>query len=87
MTIHLSLYAEHFAAILAGTKRIEYRRRCPHWDRMLSKPFSRVHFVNGYGAHRPWLMAEITRIEMSEDQWLIHLGSVTASGNLGLLKT
>lgn len=86
MILHLSLYAEFFAAILAGTKRIEYRRRCDRWDKMLARPYQRVKFVNGYGSHRPWMICEIARIEQTPDQWLIHLGSVLDSGNLGLLK-
>jgi hypothetical protein len=87
MTLHLSLYGEFFEAVLAGEKRIEYRRRCPRWDRMLSKPHSQVKFVNGYGALRPWLICKISRIEEEPGEWRIHLGAVLSSGNLELLKT
>jgi hypothetical protein len=86
MTLHLSLYREFFTAILSGDKTIEYRRRCSRWDKMLQKPFDAVHFVNGYGAHRPWLDCDIIRIEETPEEWLIHLGVVSASGNLELLK-
>lgn len=86
MTLHLSLYAEHFSAILAGTKKTEFRRRCARWDRMMAKPFQRVRFVNGYGAHRPWMVAEITAIEQADEEWRIHLGQIMDSGNLHLLK-
>jgi hypothetical protein len=85
MTLHLSLYREFFEAVLAGDKRIEYRRRCPRWDRMLSKPHSRVKFINGYGGRRPWLICEISRIEEAPDEWRIHLGAVLSSGNLDIL--
>lgn len=86
MILHLSLCAEYFAAILAGTKGIEYRRRCDRWDKMLARPYQTVKFINGYGAHRPWMTCEVTRIEKTPEQWLIHLGPVLESGNLGLLK-
>ncbi len=86
MTLHLSLYAEHFSAIIAGTKRTEYRRRCARWDRMLTKPFRRVRFTNGYGAHRPWMVCEIQGIEQAGEEWRIHLGEVMESGNIHLLK-
>lgn len=86
MTLHLSLYAEFFTAILRGEKKIEYRRRCARWDKMLRKPFDAVHFVNGYGSHRPWMIVAIDRIEETPEQWLIHLGAVSESGNLDLLK-
>jgi hypothetical protein len=59
MILHLSLYAEYFSAILAGTKQIEYRRRCDRWDKMLIRPYHRIHFVNGYGKHRPWMILTI----------------------------
>lgn len=85
MTLHLSLYAEYFAAILAGTKGIEYRRRCDRWDKMLSRPYQRVKFINGYGNHRPWLICEVAGIEQTPEQWLIYLGAVLESGNLELL--
>ncbi len=87
MTLHLSLYAEFFAAILSGEKTIEYRRRCPRWDKMLRKPFVAVHFVNGYGSARPWMIVGVERIEETPEEWLIHLGAVSESGNLELLKT
>ena len=85
MILHLSLYSQHFVDILAGTKRIEYRRRCARWDKMLTKGHTHMHMVNGYGAHRPWLDAKIARIEKTADNWLIHIEAVTGSGNLHLL--
>ncbi len=86
MTLHLSLCAEHFFAILAGTKKTEFRRRCDRWDGMLAKPFARVKFVNGYGHHRPWMVVAIQRIEQADEEWRIHLGEVMESGNIHLLK-
>ena len=85
LILHLTLYAEYFSAILAGTKNIEYRRRSERYDKQFQKPYTHVKFVNGYGHHRPWLIAEISRIEKTDDQWLIHLGNVLESGNLSVL--
>lgn len=85
LTLHLTLYAEYFSAILAKTKRIEYRRRSERYDRQFQKPYTHVKFVNGYGHHRPWLIANIAQFEQTPDQWLIHLGDVVDSGNLHLL--
>jgi len=84
-TIHLTLYAEYFVAILGGEKRIEYRRRTERYDRMFAKPWRRVKFVNGYGRHRPWMVVEIARFEKRADEWRVHLGRVIESGNLDLL--
>lgn len=83
--LHLTLYAEYFAAILAGTKRIEYRRRSERYDRMFAKPWRRVKFINGYGHHQPWMVVEIARFEKCADEWRNHLGAVIDSGNLHLL--
>jgi hypothetical protein len=87
MTLHLSLYREFFEAILAGSKKIEYRRRCDRWDKMFAKKWDQVKFINGYGDHRPWLICDITGMECDADEWRIHLGDIHSSGNLELLKT
>jgi len=83
--LHLTLYAEYFAAILAGTKRIEFRRRSVRYDRMFAKRWRNIKFVNGYGNHRPWMIVDIVRFEKCADEWRIHLGLIIDSGNLHLL--
>lgn len=82
LTLHLTLYAEYFSAILAGRKTIEYRRRCERYDKQFQKPYTHIKFVNGYGNHRPWLLVEINRFEKTSDQWLIHLGNILEHGNI-----
>lgn len=82
LVLHLTLYAEYFSAILAGTKSIEYRRRSERYDKQFQKPYTHIKFVNGYGHHRPWLLIEIKQFEQAPDQWLIHLGDVLESGNI-----
>jgi len=93
LTLHLSLYQQWFLEILEGTKKIEYRRRCPHWDKKFtSHSYNRVHFVNGYGAARPWMECEIEKIKFhfsnyeGNGQWEIHLGRILETGNLELLE-
>ena len=85
MTLNLVLYRQYFNEILDGTKKTEYRNRSGRYDKKFQKPFDRVKFVNGYGHHRPWLIADIYRIEMTDDAWLIHLDKIIDSGNLHLL--
>lgn len=84
LVLHLTLYAEYFSAILAGTKNIEYRRRSERYDKQFQKPYTHIKFVNGYGHHRPWLLIEINRFEKTSDQWLIHLGDILEHGNCHL---
>ena len=86
LVLHLTLYAEYFSAILAGTKNIEYRRRSEQYDNKFKRPYTHIKFVNGYGNHRPWLITEISRIEKCPNEWRIHLGPVIESGNLHLLR-
>lgn len=85
MILPLTLYKQYFIAILTGEKKIEYRSRSEYWDKKLLKPYTAMHMVNGYGAKRPWLEAEIVRVEQTPEQWLIHIGNITGYGNLHLL--
>jgi hypothetical protein len=80
--LRLTLYKQYFDAILSGAKSIEYRRRSSRYDKQFLKPYTHIKFVNGYGNHRPWLIAEISHFEKADDQWLIHLGNVLESGNI-----
>jgi ASC-1-like (ASCH) protein len=52
--LHLNLHREHFATIVAGTKRIEYRDQSAHWrSRLEGKAYDVVQFRNGYSAKAP----------------------------------
>lgn len=83
----LSLYREYFVAILDGSKKTEFRRRCPHWDRILAnKSYTHIHFINGYGATRPCMDVCIARLEKTPREWRIHLGGISGKKNLHLLK-
>lgn len=48
-TLHLNLRREFFSAIVAGTKRIEYRKRKPYWrTRLEGRKYDVIKFRNGY---------------------------------------
>jgi len=52
--LHLNLHREHFAAVVAGTKRIEYRDQSPHWrSRLEGRTYDVIQFRNGYASKAP----------------------------------
>jgi len=53
-TLHLNLHRKHFAAIVDGTKRTEYRDQSPHWrSRLENKTYDVIQFRNGYAPNAP----------------------------------
>ncbi len=57
--LHLTLYHEPFAAIAAGEKRIEYRRRTPYWRaRLEGRKYDVICFRNGYSERAPEMWVE-----------------------------
>ena len=57
--LHLNLHREFFAAIAAGTKRIEYRQRTPYWRRRLEgRAYDVIQFRNGYATLAPVMLVE-----------------------------
>jgi hypothetical protein len=57
--LHLNLHREHFAAIAAKTKRIEYRKRTPYWKKRLEgRQYDWIQFRNGYGTKEPEMLAK-----------------------------
>lgn len=99
--LQLTLKKHWFDLILCGAKTIEYRERKQHWVSRLenngkSISFDSVTFINGYGATRPFLTANIRFIKVNcgkrtgdhgeqltaDEYYEIHLGDVIESGNL-----
>lgn len=79
--LHLNLHREHFAKIVAGTKRIEYRKQTPHWrSRLESRDYDVIQFRNGYSSHAPEMHVEflgIRRIKKSgQPYYAIRLGRI-----------
>lgn len=57
--LHLNLHREWFAAIVAKTKRMEYRRRTPYWKtRLENRQYDVIQFRNGYATDAPEMLVE-----------------------------
>ena len=83
--LHLTLKKEWFDLILSGDKKIEYREIKNHWVKMLeNKQYDYIHFVNGYGKHRPWMDVTMKGVvkDRGEKVYKIHLGEILRKGNI-----
>jgi hypothetical protein len=63
--LHLTLHRKWFDLIASGLKKIEYRQDTLYWHKRIfntnaifAKSFDEIHFRNGYGHHRPLIVAE-----------------------------
>lgn len=57
--LHLNLHREFFAAIVAKTKRIEYRERTAYWKtRLEGRRYDVICFRNGYAKNAPEMLVE-----------------------------
>jgi hypothetical protein len=57
--LHMNLHREFFAAIIAGTKRMEYRDHSPHWrSRLEDREYDVIQFRNGYARNAPVMVVE-----------------------------
>jgi ASC-1-like (ASCH) protein len=57
--LFLNLRREYFAAIAAGSKRIEYRKQSPHWRKRLEgRRYDLINFRNGYSPTAPEMLVE-----------------------------
>ena len=57
--LFLNLHREHFAAIAAGIKRIEYRNQSSHWRKRLEgRHYDLINFRNGYSPTAPEMLVE-----------------------------
>jgi len=83
--LHLTLKKEWFDLILSGDKIIENREIKNHWtQRLEDKKYDYIHFVNGYGKHRPWMDVKMKGIVKDREAGLykIHLGEILRKGNI-----
>ena len=79
--LHLNLHREWFAAIVAKTKRIEYRRRTPYWKtRLENRQYDVIQFRNGYAKSAPEIQVEflgVRRIKKDgKNVYAIRLGKI-----------
>jgi hypothetical protein len=57
--LHLNLYGEHFANIIAGTKKTEYRDCSPFWrSRLTNRKYDLIQIRNGYATNAPEMLIE-----------------------------
>jgi len=89
--LHLTLHRKWFDMIASGEKREEYRAMKDYWHRRLNqfRHYDAVKFVNGYGAHRPWMLVELKgkRMGIGKPEWgapstpvfILELGAILES--------
>jgi len=81
--LHLTLHKKWFDQILSGKKKIEYREATSYWkSRLEGKSYKYIHFVNGYGAHRPWMDVKFLGAVKNNVIYEIKLGKVLRKGNI-----
>ena len=57
--LSLNLHRQYFDAIVAGTKKTEYRQNTDYWRRRLvGRKYREVHFRNGYATRAPFMRVE-----------------------------
>lgn len=58
-TLHLTLKKQPFEVMVTGEKRLEFRKNS-NWmrSRVIGKNYDVGKFVNGYGADKPYFIAE-----------------------------
>jgi hypothetical protein len=76
----MNIKRRFFADIVAGAKRIEYRRMSPFWKRRiepLTQPF-KLRLLNGMTEPIPEALVVVTRITKgrSPPEYRLHLGRV-----------
>jgi hypothetical protein len=79
--LHLNLHRQYFAAIVAKTKRIEYRRRTPYWKtRLENRKYDVIQFRNGYATDAPEMQVEflgVRRVKKDgKNVYAIRLGKI-----------
>ena len=79
--LHLNLHRQYFAAIVAKTKRIEYRSHTPYWKtRLENRKYDVIQFRNGYATDAPEMQVEflgVRRIKKDgQNVYAIRLGKI-----------
>ncbi len=83
--ITTTIEREYLAAIIAGTKKVEYRKLKPYWTRRFSKvtpPFE-LRLINGMEARAPEVTVVIGRIRVSRrnGEYELHIARVCGFKN------
>ncbi len=74
----MNIKREFFAAIVARTKRIEYRDQSPFWRRRIEplRPPFRLRLLNGMAHPVPEAVVLVTRVTRQGGGYQLHLGRV-----------
>lgn len=84
--LRLTLHREFFAAILDGSKVIEYRDKTDYWEKRLkSKPFTHIQFRNGYHTIAPEMTVKLKTLVETNDCYELHLGEIVDTKNLEIM--
>lgn len=69
MTLHLTLHARWFDAILLGIKTTEYREIKPYWTKRLEgRPYTQIHFRNGYSKGGREMIVEYLGVDVAQSE-------------------
>jgi hypothetical protein len=75
--LHLNLHREFFAAIAAGTKRVEYRKRSPYWRKRLEgRKYDVIKFRNGYATNAPEMLVQFRGVRKRGTNYEVLLGRI-----------
>lgn len=79
--LHLNLHREYFAQIVAGAKRLEYRRRTPYWKtRLENRKYDVIQFRNGYATNAPEMLVKFRDVrkirKWGKPYYAIRLGRI-----------
>lgn len=77
----LTLHRKFFAAIVAGTKKTEYREDKDYWRRrLMGRTYEEIHFRNGYATKAPFMRVQfkgVRKVRTSEgSRFAIRLGKI-----------
>jgi hypothetical protein len=87
IVLHLNLHRQFFAAIAAGPKRIEYRRRTPYWQKRLEgRKYDVIKFRNGYQTNAPEMIVQFRGIRKRAKNYEILLGAYSENQTLETMK-
>ena len=82
--LHLNLHGEFFAAIAAGTKKVEYRAGTSYWKKRLeNRKYKFIQFRNGYATLAPEMLVKFRGVRRygkgASAYYAISLGRIVKS--------
>ncbi len=75
--LHLNLHREFFGDIVAGIKRIEYRKQTSYWKKRLEgRRYDVIKFRNGYATNAPEMIVQFRGMRKRGRNYEILLGRI-----------